>query len=54
MNPDNQDREINGIFSALEHFKAKEGYILTRDSRDEILKNGKRVCVLPAWEYFTG
>ena len=53
MNPDNQDREINGIFSALEHFKAKEGYILTRDSRDEILKNGKRVCVLPAWEYFS-
>ncbi|MDR3000724.1 MAG: ATP-binding protein [Fibromonadaceae bacterium] len=53
MNIDNQDREINGVFSALDFFNAKEGYILTRNSRDEIIKKGKTVHVLPAWE-FTG
>ena len=53
MNSDNQDREINGIFAALDFFNVKEGYILTRNSRDEILKNGKRVNVLPAWEYLS-
>lgn len=52
MNIDSQDREIDGIFSALDFFKTKEGYILTRNSRDEIVKNGKTVHVLPAWEYF--
>jgi len=51
MNTDNQDREINGVFSALDFFNAKEGYVLTRNSRDEILKKGKAVHVLPAWEY---
>lgn len=53
MNLDNQDREINGVISALEFFNSKEGYILTRNARDEILKNGKSIYVLPAWEYFS-
>jgi predicted AAA+ superfamily ATPase len=52
MNIDNQDREIKGILAALEFFDVKEGYILTRNSKDEILKNSKRILVLPAWEYF--
>jgi len=51
MSIDNQDREIKGILAALEFFDVKEGYILTRNSRDEILKNGKKISVLPAWEY---
>jgi predicted AAA+ superfamily ATPase len=48
---DNQDREIRGVLSALDFFNRDEGYILTYNSRDLIIKDGKRISVLPAWEY---
>jgi predicted AAA+ superfamily ATPase len=51
LNPDNEDREINGLIAALDFFDQKEGVILTRDSRDYIVKGGKTITVTPAWEF---
>jgi predicted AAA+ superfamily ATPase len=51
LNPDNQDREIRGLMAALDFFDAAEGLIITKDTQDMIVKDGKKICVVPAWEW---
>jgi predicted AAA+ superfamily ATPase len=51
LNPDNQDREIRGLMAALDSFDAAEGFIVTRDTQDMIIKDGKKIGVVPAWEW---
>jgi predicted AAA+ superfamily ATPase len=51
---DNQDREIRGLLSALDFFNVPQGLIITRDTRDLILKGGKKIAVVPAWEWALG
>ena len=51
LNTDNQDREINGLLDAMGFFDLEEGEILTYDSEDLILTNGKRINVMPAWKW---
>jgi len=53
LSDENQDREINGLFEAMAFFSVTQGTILTKDQRDIILKNGREITVVPAWEYFT-
>jgi len=48
-----REREINGMILALESLGLQEGRILTRDHSEEILsREGKRILVQPAWQYF--
>ncbi|MDR1114422.1 MAG: ATP-binding protein [Candidatus Margulisbacteria bacterium] len=47
---DNRDREINGLLAALDFFKSKRGVIITRDTRDVIVRADRRIEVLPAWD----
>jgi hypothetical protein len=35
--------------AALSFFDCPEGYILTTDTRDEILVHDKKIHVIPAW-----
>jgi len=49
LNTDNQDREINGLLDAMEFFNLKKGEILTFNTEDIILTNGKKINVKPAW-----
>jgi hypothetical protein len=51
---DNQDREIKGLCAALDFFNASEGVIITRDARDLILKAGKKIALVPEWEWAGG
>jgi predicted AAA+ superfamily ATPase len=51
LNTDNEDREIKGLTAAMDFFDQKEGVIITRDSRDCIVKDGKTITVVPAWEF---
>ncbi|WP_316843799.1 ATP-binding protein [Pedobacter psychrodurus] len=51
LNPDNLDREINGMIEALELFKIKEGILVTTSQKDQFEKNGKIIHVIPAHEY---
>ena len=50
LTSDNQDREINGLLDAMEFFNLEEGTILTYNSEDIILVNGKKIDVIPAWK----
>jgi hypothetical protein len=52
LNIDNQDREVNGLLDAMEFFNMEEGEILTCNTEDIILVNGKKINVIPAWKYF--
>ncbi|MDR0555254.1 MAG: ATP-binding protein [Treponema sp.] len=47
---ENQDREIRGLVGALDFFNQNEGVILTHNTEDLIVTNGKRIAVTPAWK----
>jgi len=51
LNPDNIDREIEGLLSALEELKLKEGSIVTLDQEDRFEKAGRVINVIPCHEY---
>lgn len=51
LNQDNMDRELNGLFEAMDYFNLTEGRIVTLDQTDEFEKNGKIVKVIPAYEF---
>ncbi len=54
LNLDNIEREVNGLISAMDFFGTSEAFILTENSSDTIIHNGKNIKVLPVWEYFAG
>ncbi|MDR1997479.1 MAG: ATP-binding protein [Candidatus Margulisbacteria bacterium] len=47
---DNQEREINGLLAALDFFQSQRGVIITGDARDVIMRGGRRIEVIPAWD----
>lgn len=49
---DNMDREINGLLEAMVFLDLEQGMIVTMDQSDTFEKNGKRIDVLSAAEYF--
>jgi len=51
LNPDNLDRELNGIFEALEFFNVKEGKIISFNQTDHFEKEGRKVEVIPCHEF---
>ncbi|SMD15033.1 ATP-binding protein [Pedobacter nyackensis] len=51
LNPDNLNRELNGIIEALEFFDVQEGMLITIDQKDKFEKNGKIINVIPAHEF---
>ena len=51
LSRDNEEREIRGLVNALVFFDMEEGVIITRDQRDTILEAGKRIAVIPAWDF---
>jgi predicted AAA+ superfamily ATPase len=53
LNDDNLDRELKGIFSALNFFNLKEGAIVTYNQTDIFERNGKVVKAIPAHQFLT-
>ena len=51
LNPDNLDRELNGMIEALEFFNIEQGILVTISQKDHFKKNGKIIHVIPAHEY---
>ena len=43
--------EVSGLVSALDFFHQVEGFILTLDSTDTILVDGKTIHVVPSYEF---
>ncbi len=53
LNSDNEEREINGLMSAMKFFKHDKGIIITANSSDNILVDGKEIIVEPFYQYFS-
>lgn len=53
LNPDNMDRELNGLFEALSFFDLDEGFIITNNQTDHFDREGKIARVIPCNEYFS-
>ncbi|MHA4742368.1 ATP-binding protein [Dyadobacter sp. MSC1_007] len=51
LTADNLDRELNGLFEAMDFFKLKAGRIVTLHQTDEFERDGKKISVVPAKEY---
>ena len=47
----NKDRELNGLFEALNKFKLNEGLILTYNQDDHFELKGKKIKVIPVWKW---
>jgi predicted AAA+ superfamily ATPase len=51
LNSDNFRREVNGLTEALNELGLKEGFIFTFNQKDELEKDGKKIILLPVWEW---
>lgn len=46
-----KQREINGLLEAMDYFKLDVAYLITKDEKSEITLEGKRIFVLPLFEW---
>src|SRR4030065_1618658 len=51
LNEDNKDREINGMLSAMDYTRSKNGTILTLNQTDELDFDNKKINVKPVWQW---
>ena len=51
LNPDNLDREVNGLFEALAFFKLRTGIIVTINQKESIERNGMIAKVVRGHEF---
>lgn len=51
LNPDNMDREMDGLLAALEELKLKEGSIITLDQEDRYERGGRAINVVPCHRF---
>jgi predicted AAA+ superfamily ATPase len=52
VSQDNLPRELNGLVEALTFFNLEEGIIITMNQEDEIIRNEKKIKLIPAWKWF--
>jgi hypothetical protein len=53
LTPENREREVRWLTEAMDFFKTDNGLIISFDQHDAFMYNGKRIEVLPAWEFLT-
>ncbi|MFP4567931.1 MAG: ATP-binding protein [Candidatus Woesearchaeota archaeon] len=51
LNQENEDREIKGLLDAINTHNLKRGLILTYDIKEERVINGKKILVMPIWDW---
>ncbi len=51
LNEDNETREYEGLFEAMEEYKLKEGLLLTYNQEDKLEYNGKNIIIKPVWKW---
>lgn len=52
IHSDNKDRELAGLTEAMDFFKLKEGYIVTKKQKDILKIEGRLVHLIPATDFF--
>ena len=51
LDDNNMERELNGLIEALNQFDLKEGLVLTYDQEDDLIKENKKIRILPLWKW---
>jgi predicted AAA+ superfamily ATPase len=51
LNLDNMDRELNGLYEAMDHCNLKRGCLITLEQEDRFLKNKMKIEAIPAWKW---
>jgi predicted AAA+ superfamily ATPase len=51
LNENSREREIKGLLDALDYFNLSEGMILTYDQEEKLIKEGKKIMILPVWKW---
>ena len=51
INYDNKDRELAGLFEAMDFFKLNTGTIITKNQSDTVKKEDKTVKLVPAYKF---
>lgn len=51
VHDENIKREVNGLTEAMIYFKLKEGFILTKDQKDELVIDKMKIHLVPAHEW---
>jgi len=51
LNQDNMDRELNGLFDALEFFKMEKGTVVTLNQTDCFERNNMKANIVSGYEY---
>lgn len=51
LEPQNEEREINGLREAMTTLKLKSGLILTKEDAGETLIDKKTITVMPVWQW---
>lgn len=51
LNPDNKDREINGLLEAMDFINHREGFIVTLNQEDKFSVGDRKIRVVPAWKW---
>ena len=52
LNPDNRDREVEGLVEAMEFFNMDEGYIITMNQSDQLTKENKKIIIQDFKKFF--
>jgi hypothetical protein len=45
----NYNREVEGLLEAMQRLELSEGLILTEETKDEMLIDGKKILIQPIW-----
>jgi hypothetical protein len=53
-NPDTRTREIRGLCEAMEAYSLNEGIIITLNESGEEMIEGRRIRILPVYEWLGG
>jgi predicted AAA+ superfamily ATPase len=51
IDPQNQKREIDGLVSAMQFFKSKQGMLITSETEETISNGDLEIIVTPAWKW---
>ncbi|MDD3591339.1 MAG: ATP-binding protein [Sulfurovum sp.] len=46
-----RQRELNGLLEAMDYFKLDKAYLITKDEKSEIALEGKKIFVIPLYEW---
>lgn len=54
LNPDNEQREIEGLMEAMRSYKLNEGLLLTHNEEDKLKVNPGLIKIIPVWKWLLG